>query len=64
MNKIKEDGLTISPTKPDTKWVALNNADEIIAEGKTPEETMEKAKKISNDFSLVFTPLEGNTYIF
>ena len=56
--------LTISAKNPDTNWVTIDQDGNIISEGKTPKEAIEKAEKISENFSLMFVPKEGNTYIF
>jgi len=60
----EEDTMTITPKNPDTKWVALDANDNIISEGKTPEEVVDKAKNVSGEFFLMFVPQEGTTYIF
>lgn len=62
--KKDETVLTISPKSPETKWVALNNEDKIIAEEKIPEEAINKAKKITDDFVIVFIPSKENNYVF
>lgn len=56
--------MTISPKSPDTRWVALDEKNNIISEGKTPGEAIEKAKNTGKEFTLMFVPLKGNTYIF
>lgn len=56
--------ITVSPKSPETRWVALDQKNEIISEGKTPAEAIEQAKKITDNYTLMFVPLEGNTYFF
>ena len=56
--------LTITPHNPKTRWVALDNNDKIISEGETPVIVSEDARKKTNDFSIMFIPTAGNTYIF
>lgn len=56
--------ITIRPKNADTRWVTLDLDDKIISEGKTPDEAIEKAKKSEKPYTLMFIPLEGNTYIF
>ena len=56
--------VTITPKNPDTRWVALDEHNNIISEGKTPDEAIEKAKKTDKSYTLMFVPLKGNAYIF
>ena len=58
------DTITITPKDPKSNWVAVDEKGKIISEGKTPKETIEKANKVTKDFSIVFVPKEGKTYIF
>ncbi len=55
---------TITPKRPDTRWVTLDDDNNIISEGKTPQEAVDAAKKITDNFTVMFVPVEGNTYIF
>jgi hypothetical protein len=56
--------ITITPKNPESRWVTLDEDNNILSEGKTPGEAIEAAKKIGRSFILMFVPLEGNTYIF
>lgn len=56
--------ITITPKNPESRWVTLDEDNNIISEGKTPEEAIEAAKKTGKPFTVMFVPLEGNTYIF
>jgi hypothetical protein len=56
--------ITITPKNPDSRWVTLDEDNNIISEGKTPGEAIEAAKKTDKAFTVMFVPLEGNTYIF
>ena len=56
--------ITITPKNPESRWVTLDEDNNIISEGKTPGEAIEIAKKIGKTFTIMFVPLEGNTYIF
>ena len=56
--------LVVSPKSSETRWVALGQNDEIISEGKTPNEAIEEAKKVTEDYTLMFVPIEGKTYFF
>ena len=56
--------ITIKPKNPESRWVALDEDNNIISEGKTPNEVIEAAKQKNNNFSVMFVPIEGNTYIF
>ena len=55
----------IKPKDPKSKWVALAifENDKIIAEGIEPDDVIEKAKKTGKEFSLMFVPKKGTTYI-
>lgn len=65
MNTEKEETiLMVSPEHPETRWVALNSENIIIAEGKVPEEAIAKAKTITDDFVIMFIPDEENNYVF
>lgn len=56
--------LVVSPKSPDTRWVAIDENDSIIAEGKTPGEAIKKAKEIGGAYTLMFVPEVDNTYFF
>jgi|GEM_PF-2356035 len=56
--------LVVSPQRPETRWVTLDNNNSIISEGKTPGEAIERAKEVTDEFTLLFVPLEDNTYFF
>ena len=56
--------ITITPKNPETRWVTLDDDNNIISEGKTPDEAIEAAKKTGKSFTVMFVPVEGNTYIF
>ncbi len=64
--KTKTAEPTIAPKSPDSRWVAIDIIDSnvIIAEGKSPEEVSELAKKTDKKFMLMFVPKTGETYIF
>ena len=64
MRKSKEFTVTVNPKSPDSRWVALDFKNELISEGKTPEEATEKAKIITDKFLLMFVPKTGVSYIF
>ncbi len=64
MSEAKELIMTVSPNSPESRWVALGDNDAIISEGRTPNEVMERAKRLSNNFILMFVPIEGASYIF
>ena len=56
--------ITITPKNPETRWVTLDDDNNIISEGKTPDEAIKAAKKTGKSFTVMFVPVEGNTYIF
>ncbi|MGQ0829420.1 MAG: DUF5678 domain-containing protein [Bacteroidota bacterium] len=64
--KTKTAEPTITPKNANSRWVAIDiiDSDTIIAEGKSPEEVSEKAKKTGKQFMLMFVPKQGETYIF
>lgn len=64
MTNHKDMSMVVSPQSKDSRWVALDSNDKIISEGKTPNEVLVSAKKIADNFFLMFVPLEGNTYVF
>lgn len=64
MNRTEEIPTTISPTNPNSRWVALDNNDKIISEGETPITVIEAAEKKTADYIIMYVPKEGTTYIF
>lgn len=56
--------ITIKPKNPDSNWVTVDEQGKMISEGKTPADAIEGAKKITDNFSLIFVPKEGESYIF
>lgn len=60
----EDDTITISPNDSKTKWVALDLNNKIIAEGEDPNVVIDSAKKVTDNFTIMFVPIKGNTYIF
>jgi|KBSMisStaDraftv2_1062788.scaffolds.fasta_scaffold3276522_1 hypothetical protein len=58
------DTITITPKNPEAKWVAIDQSNKIISEGQNPNEVIDAAKKITDNFTIMFVPKKGNTYIF
>lgn len=56
--------ITIRPKNHNSRWVTLDENNKIISEGETPEYAITKAKESGKSYTLMFIPLEGNTYIF
>ena len=56
--------ITITPKNPESRWVTLDDNNNIISEGITPDEAIEMAKKTGKEYTLMFVPEQGNTYIF
>ncbi len=56
--------ISIQPKNPDSKWVTLDSDNNIISEGKTPQEAIDAAKRLTDNFTVMFVAVEGNTYIF
>ncbi len=52
------------PKNPDSRWITVDENDNLISEGKTPEEAIEIAKKKTDNYTVLFVPKEGSTYIF
>jgi Family of unknown function (DUF5678) len=57
------DIITIKAKDPKSNWAAVDENGKVIAEGETPQDVISKLNKVSDNFSLVFIPKEGNTYI-
>jgi late competence protein required for DNA uptake (superfamily II DNA/RNA helicase) len=58
--------LIVTPTKEDSRWVAISDSNQLLAEGKTPNDVfsiINKQDKPENPF-LMFIPQKGVTYIF
>jgi len=56
--------MVIKTTNPDSRWVAIDIInDTIIAEGVEPNDAVEQAEKLGVEFSLMFVPKPGVTYI-
>lgn len=64
MKDKKDTSIKVSPKNPDSKWVTIDSDNKIISEGKTANKTVEEAKKVSDEFFLMFVPQEGQSYIF
>ncbi len=64
MNTTDEITMTVLPQNPESRWVALDSNDMIISEGKNPNEVIVDAQTKSDNFFMMFIPIEGNTYIF
>ncbi|MDQ3682654.1 MAG: hypothetical protein M3352_06230, partial [Bacteroidota bacterium] len=50
------------PTNPDSRWMTLDENDNLLSEGKTPEEAIKIAKDKTDNFIVLFVPKEGSTY--
>lgn len=56
--------MNVEIKDPKTRWAALDFDNKVIAEGKTPEEAIEKAELITKKYALMWIPEKGITYIF
>ena len=56
--------ITVKPKNPESNWVTVDESGNMISEGITPAEAIEAAKKITDNFSVIFIPKEGKSYIF
>ncbi len=52
------------PKSPDSRWITVDENGKLISEGKTPEEAIKIAKQKTDNFTVLFVPKEGSTYIF
>jgi len=64
MDCTNDIAMIVTPKNPDSRWVALDSNDKVISEGINPSEVISEANKISNDYFIMYLPIEGNTYIF
>ena len=65
MKKLKKNEIITE--NPDSRWAALSfDSSKMIAEGKTPEEVIEKADKLvgPNNYVMTWMPDPNITYIF
>lgn len=59
------DTITIGkPKNADSRWMTIDVDGNIISEGKTPDEAISLAKKKTENYTVIFVPKEGSTYIF
>lgn len=56
--------LTIKPQDPDSNWITIDEHGTIISEGKTPTEAIEIARSVTDNFTVIFVPKKGISYIF
>lgn len=64
---IHNDNDTIimpKPSNPDSRWMTVDEDGNLISEGKTPEEVIKFAKEKTDNFTVLFIPKKGSTYIF
>lgn len=52
------------PKNPDSRWMTVDENGNLISEAKTPDEAIKLAKINTNNFTVLFIPKEGTTYIF
>ena len=55
--------IKVRTRKPGSRWVAINDQNKVISEGRTPESVAKKAKRVTDNFFLVFVPKPGASYI-
>ncbi len=63
-NETDDITITITPKNPDSKWVAIDENNNVIAEGIEASEVIKEAKKKNVEFTLMFVPKEGSSYLF
>ncbi len=56
--------ITLTPKSQESRWITVDEDNNIISEAKTPKEAIEEANKTDKAFTVMFVPMEGNTYIF
>lgn len=56
--------ITAKPTNPASMWITVDERGNLISEGVTPDEAIKIAKQKTDNFTVLFVPKEGNTYIF
>ncbi len=61
----EHDTLTMpKPKNPTSRWITVDENDNLISEGETPAEAIDIAKKKTKNFTVLFVPKPGSTYIF
>lgn len=61
---IEQAATAICHASTEARWVALDNNLNIISEGESPKAVDMDAQTKSDNYSLMFLPAPGNTYIF
>ena len=58
--------VNISVRNKNSRYVALDlrKQNEVIAEGRTAAAVADKARKMGRQFSMMFVPKRGKTYVF
>ncbi|TFH12763.1 MAG: hypothetical protein E4H02_12830 [Lentisphaerales bacterium] len=58
--------VNISVRNKNSRYVALDlrKQNEVIAEGRTAASVADKARKTGRQFSMMFVPKRGKTYVF
>lgn len=64
LNEINDTLILPNPTNPDSRWMTVDIDGNLISEAKTPGEAIEIAKHKTDNFTILFIPKEGITYIF
>jgi hypothetical protein len=59
----RNKNIIVRPKNPTMRWVAIDNDYKIISEGRTPQSAANKASKKGLNFSLLFVPKEGRSYV-
>jgi hypothetical protein len=54
----------ITPSDPNSNWITIDEHGKLLTEGRTPNEAIEAARAKAKDFTVIFVPKEGNSYIF
>ncbi|SFP92506.1 hypothetical protein [Parafilimonas terrae] len=52
------------PKNPNSRWMTLDEHGNLISEARTPDEAIKLAKLKTENFTVLFIPKEGTTYIF
>jgi hypothetical protein len=65
MEIVADDTLfMITPSDPNSNWITIDENGKLLTEGRTPNDAIEAALKKTKDFTVIYVPKEGNTYIF
>lgn len=56
--------ISLHVDKGESRWMTIDKDNKKISESVTPEGAIHDAQRITDDFTVVFIPQKGETYIF